>query len=73
MSQGTSERVTGAELSFSGRILIYTPTTISNERWSFVKDKLTQLGLSLMVRDGVYAKARDQAEKPLAFISQRLG
>jgi TIR domain len=66
---GTLEHVTAAELPFSGRILIYTPTIIPNERWIAAKDILARLGLRLMVRDGVYAKARDQLEKPLAFIS----
>jgi TIR domain len=65
----TREYISAAELKFSGRLLIYTPTIISSERWDKVKIKLSALGLDLLVRDGTYTEARAKTEKPLAFIS----
>jgi hypothetical protein len=67
--EGALDRISATELTFSGRLLIYTPTVISNDRWNLVKEKLAGLGLQLVVRDGTYTAARAKNEKPLAFIS----
>jgi hypothetical protein len=66
---GTTEMVDSAELSFSGRLLVYTPCTIQDERWSSLKESLGARGLKLLVRDGEYTKARSSHEFPRAFIS----
>jgi hypothetical protein len=66
---GTSEKVSNAELRFSGRVLVYTPNIIAQERWDKLADYLRARGMSLLVRDGTYGQQRDKYEKPLAFIS----
>ncbi|MCA3739393.1 toll/interleukin-1 receptor domain-containing protein [Phenylobacterium sp.] len=66
---GTSERVTTAELRFSGRVLVYTPSIIDQARWNTLAEEIASSGLSLLVRDGTYAKVRSENEAPLAFIS----
>ena len=66
---GSKETVEGGSLIFSGRLLVYTPSVIEEERWQHLKDQLSPQGLHLLVRDGEYAKLRDSYETPLAFIS----
>lgn len=66
---GTAERVIASELAFSGRVLVYTPSIIPEKRWQKLSDQMMKDGLSLLVRDGIYAQKRSEHETPLAFIS----
>jgi hypothetical protein len=64
-----NENIDGRSLTFSGRLLVYTPNVIDDQRWQRLKDQLSPQGLFLLIRDGNYAKLRDSYEKPRAFIS----
>jgi hypothetical protein len=66
---GGSENVTAAELTFSGRMLVWTPCVIDDARWQYLKAQLVPKGFHLLVRDGAYVKLRDSYERPRAFIS----
>jgi hypothetical protein len=63
------EQIEGSSLTFSGRLLVYTPNVINEARWRVLKEQLSPQGLHLLIRDGAYAKARSSYEKPHAFIS----
>ena len=66
---GGNENVKGSSLAFSGRIIVYTPTMLGEERWQSVIEQLLPFGIHLLARDGQYAKLRDSYERPKAFIS----
>jgi len=66
---GTSESIKSTDLSFSGRVLVYTPSIIDQTRWDKLEEQMSSNGLKLVVRDGVYAQKRAEHETPLAFIS----
>jgi hypothetical protein len=66
---GTNEAISSRDLSFSGRVLVYTPSIIDVSRWDTIKTQMKEKGLNLLVRDGAYAKGRSENDKPLAFIS----
>lgn len=66
---GGKEAVESSSLLFSGRLLVYTPNVIEQNRWKHLKDQLSPQGLHLLVRDGEYARLRDSYETPRAFIS----
>jgi hypothetical protein len=64
-----NEKVQGSSLTFSGRLLLYTPNVIDPQRWKHLEGQLSPQGLHLLVRDGDYARLRDSYETPRAFIS----
>jgi len=65
----TEEKIEAATLNFSGRLLVYTPNVIDPARWKRLAVQLSPQGLHILVRDGNYAKALDENQTPLAFIS----
>jgi hypothetical protein len=65
----SNEKIESTDLTFSGRLLVYTPNVIEERRWQDLKDQLSPQGLHLLIRDGDYAKLRDGYEIPRAFIS----
>jgi hypothetical protein len=66
---GTTEQVSNRDLRFSGRVLVYTPNLAPPQQWSNLATRMKANGLSLLVRDGTYARTREKHETPLAFIS----
>jgi len=66
---GHSERIPSTSLRFSGRMLVNTPTIISDERWRKAQRILEAQGFNVVVRDGTYVRAREEYERPLAFMS----
>jgi hypothetical protein len=66
---GSKETIEASSLLFSGRLLVYTPNVVAEERWQHLTDQLSLQGLHVLIRDGDYAKLRDGYETPRAFIS----
>jgi hypothetical protein len=66
---GTAEAVPLSDLTFSGRILTYTPATISDQARRELDAMATERGLRLIIRDRSYVEAKSRLESPLAFIS----
>ncbi len=65
----TSERVGLEDLSFSGRIIVYTPYRFAPEESIALQASAARAGVKLLLRDCNYVEGRAKADKPLAFIS----
>jgi hypothetical protein len=66
--QGTDEWISSADLDFSGRVIVYTGTTIEPQRKEDLRRRARDKGLSLIIRDGAYLKERIKRDIPQAFI-----
>jgi hypothetical protein len=66
---GTDERISSADLHFSGRILAYTAYKIPPEAKRQLFEKAAARRIGLVIRDGQYLSQRIAMESPMAFIS----
>ena len=57
------------ELTFTGRIFIYTEDEIAQSNIDYINTRSAELGQSVKFRTQRYADERNKYEKPLAFIS----
>lgn len=65
---GTEEEICNHDLSFSGRVLVYTPCAFTAEARNALLETAKSKGLSLVLRDGPYHQQRAKADVPVAFI-----
>jgi len=65
----TDEKIISNDLLFTGRIIAYTPYVFTTAEKTELVALANANKISLILRDGAYAKERDRLEKPLAFIS----
>ena len=65
----TAENVRAADLTFTGRITVYTARRFNQKETSDLATLAKQRGLKLLIRDAEYLAQRSKMEKPLAFIS----
>lgn len=63
------EILKSSELSFSGRIFVYTASCVPQIEKKRLTEKARTKKLNLIIRDGSYLAKRAETEEPLAFIS----
>jgi hypothetical protein len=66
---GTPERIPSTNLSFTGRITVYSARTFTDSEANGLITLAIQKGLKLVIRDAAYIAQRNKLEKPVAFIS----
>lgn len=66
---GSDEQIPLSDLTFSGRILIYTGARVPPESQKALNELAASRGLRIVIRDSTYMQARSRLEVPLAFIS----
>lgn len=65
----TDERISSDEMSFSGRLSVYTPHVFSSDEKRKLANIAKRHDIRLVIRDGSYLTAKAATEVPLAFIS----
>jgi TIR domain len=65
----TAENIPSTDLTFTGRITVYTARRFNERESTGLATLAKQRGLKLVIRDAEYLAQRSKMEKPLAFIS----
>jgi hypothetical protein len=66
---GTAENIPSTDLTFTGRITVYSARRFNESESSGLSTLANERGLKLVIRDAEYLAQRSKMEKPLAFIS----
>lgn len=66
---GTNERLNNRALMFTRRLTVYCEAEVSESEHELLQRSASESGVTLVLRDELYRRRKDDLEKPLAFIS----